>query len=151
MIVPAPELGEFMWKRLDNGEPVDIRNAPAGAMWDADWYHAVNEWCGPDVKALIVRVPNGEWHIDGRASNCDMTCRHCGVIYSKHKGTDGDGKRIEGCDNFEDATPHKCWVRHGVPPEITVDKNGVTCGAGGGSIQTKEYHGFLRNGYLVNC
>jgi hypothetical protein len=40
-------------------------------------------------------------------------------------------------------------VRHGEAPNITVDKNGVTCGAGAGSIQCGSYHGFLRNGELV--
>jgi len=44
---------------------------------------------------------------------------------------------------------HHCWVRHGVPPSITVDKNGPTCEAGAGSILTKNWHGFLRNGMLV--
>jgi hypothetical protein len=40
-------------------------------------------------------------------------------------------------------------VRHGTPPDVTVDKNGLTCNAGGGSIQVPGWHGFLRNGELV--
>ncbi len=42
--------------------------------------------------------------------------------------------------------PHKCWIRHGTPPDLTVDKNGVTCNAGAGSILVGDYHGFLVNG-----
>jgi hypothetical protein len=45
---------------------------------------------------------------------------------------------------------HRCWVRHGDAPELTVDKNGKTCGAGGGSIVSGSYHGFLRNGFLTD-
>jgi hypothetical protein len=41
---------------------------------------------------------------------------------------------------------HRCWVRHGEPPRITVDKNGPTCQAGAGSILAGDYHGFLRDG-----
>jgi hypothetical protein len=46
---------------------------------------------------------------------------------------------------------HRCWVRHGNPPMITVDKNGPTCGAGAGSILSGNWHGFLRNGELVTA
>jgi hypothetical protein len=46
---------------------------------------------------------------------------------------------------------HKCWIRHGTPPDLTVDKNGKTCAAGAGSIQLGNYHGFLRNGHLEEC
>jgi hypothetical protein len=57
------------------------------------------------------------------------------------------------CTDREDALKggHKCWVRHGDAPLITVDKNGKTCGAGGGSILSGSYHGFLRNGELVEA
>jgi hypothetical protein len=41
---------------------------------------------------------------------------------------------------------HHCWIRHGEVPNLTVDKAGVTCAAGAGSIQAGDYHGFLRNG-----
>lgn len=46
-------------------------------------------------------------------------------------------------------TVHKCWCRHGEAPNFTVDKNGVTCIAGAGSIQIGNYHGFLQNGFLT--
>lgn len=52
-----------------------------------------------------------------------------------------------------DDTTHKCWVRHGRPEDgsLHVDKNGHTCGAGAGSIDTGKWHGFLHNGELVEC
>lgn len=40
----------------------------------------------------------------------------------------------------------------GNPPIITVNKNGLTCKAGAGSIYHKSgsgWHGFLRNGVFV--
>jgi hypothetical protein len=77
---------------------------------------------GPDGLSLVVICPGGsEWMIDSRASNCTM----------------------------KDDEVHRCWVRHGTPPELTVDKNGNTCAAGAGSIQTSNWHGFLRGGCLV--
>lgn len=106
-----------LYRRADTGDEMTLRDAPPGAMWDAWWY---GEWSpGPDGKHLIVKCPNGhEWFIDGPASNCTMKYDHV----------------------------HRCWVRHGEPPLITVDKNGLTCAAGAGSIQAGDYHGFLRNG-----
>lgn len=77
---------------------------------------------GSDGRSVYVILPNGrEWAIDGRARNCTMP---------------------------ED-NEHRCWVRHGEPPEITVDKNGHSCAAGAGSIQAADYHGFLRNGVFA--
>jgi hypothetical protein len=66
-----------------------------------------------------VKCPGGrDWIIDGRARNCSMP---------------------------EDDT-HRCWIRHGEPPAITVGKaGGFTCAAGG-SIRAGRYHGFLVNG-----
>jgi len=53
--------------------------------------------------------------------------------------------RASNC-TLPDDNVHKCWVRHGEAPNFTVDKNGATCAAGAGSIQTSNWHGFLRNG-----
>ena len=76
-------------------------------------------WKGPDGRSLEVICPGGgRWNIDGRASNC---------------GSPGDNE-------------HRCWIRHGEPPALTVDKDGNTCVAGGGSIVAGDYHGFLRAG-----
>jgi hypothetical protein len=126
------------WLRPDTGERKRFPHQfGAGAMWYADWLleHIKNIWTdadgnvrpqrygpGPDGRILIVQTPGGGWIIDSRASNCTMPQ-----------------------DN-----EHRCWVRHGTAPEITVDKSGNTCGAGAGSIQAGNYHGFLRNGYLEN-
>ena len=78
---------------------------------------------GPDGHHLIVITPGGPWHVDGRASNCTRPTDYV----------------------------HYCWVRHGEPPNITVDKNGDTCGCGcsiGQGPGFRDYHGFLRNGRL---
>lgn len=103
-----------------------LYNTPSGDPEAGNIYY--NHWLpedfywdnhkGPHLECL---VPNGEfWNIDSRASNCTMP---------------------------NDRT-HRCWVKHGNPEDgtIHVDKNGLTCNAGGGSIQTKNYHGFLHNG-----
>jgi len=77
---------------------------------------------GPDGRSLVVKCPNGDqWDIDSRASNCTLP----------------------------DDDEHRCWVRHGEPPLITVDKNGKTCQAGGGSIRAGDYHGFLHSGVFT--
>lgn len=106
-----------------NGGPVltTLHRAPVGAMWYSPWLEHEAHECGPDGKALVVKTPGGDWHIDGVCSNCTKP------------------------NNKE----HRCWVRHGVPPNITVDKNGNTCSAGAGSISIGKYHGFLRNGFLT--
>jgi hypothetical protein len=109
---------DSIYRRVDTGEEHSLRDAPPGAMWDAWWYGSSK---GADGRSMVVVCPGGhEWLIDGRASNCTMK------------------------DDWE----HRCWVRHGEPPNLTVDKNGPTCAAGAGSIQTKNWHGFLRNGEL---
>ena len=122
---------QHLWKR-DTGDEYTLNEAPPGAMWYADWMtekldksKVGNMWRGPDDRCLVVKCPDGHnWMIDDQASNCTMK---------------------------EDKI-HKCWVRHGVPPQITVDKitNGDdrTCNAGAGSIQTPKWHGFLTNGIL---
>lgn len=111
-----------LYRRSDTGEILTIREAPPGAIWDAWWYVDVEGYGGPDGRCLVARCPDGhDWVIDGPASNCTMK---------------GD-------------TVHRCWIRHGEPPNLTVDKNGVTCAAGAGSIATKGYHGFLKNGWFT--
>jgi len=112
-----------LFRRTDTDEMMTLAVAPVGAMWNAPWLADNARWRGPDGLSLIVRTPGGDWTIDGKASNCTM---------------------------IEDTT-HKCWVRHGTPPNLTVDKNGHTCAAGAGSILQDSYHGFLRDGFLVVC
>jgi hypothetical protein len=95
-----------------------------GAMWFAIWYPINFEWQNEAGPHLIVVLPNGRlWDIDDRANNCTLP---------------------------NDAT-HRCWVRHGETPLVTVDKAGPTCAAGAGSIIAGDYHGFLRNGEFVNA
>lgn len=115
--------GPALYKRSDTGEVIPLCMAPAGAMWYADWMLELGSswWRGPYGHCLMVRVlENFDWCPDRRASNCTLP-------------NDND---------------HKCWVRHGTPPNITVDKDGRTCSAGAGSIVAPDWHGFLRNGVL---
>lgn len=92
-----------------------------GDMFFEDYMEPDTYWSNQIGPHLCLVLPNGiHWVIDSRASNCDMK---------------------------EDKT-HRCWVRHGEPPNITVDKRGETCNAGSGSIKAGNFHGFLRNGKL---
>lgn len=108
-----------LYRRADTGEGFTLNEAPEGAMFYATWLESEARYLGPDGRSLSVKCPDGSiWNIDGQANNCDKK---------------GDHK-------------HKCWCRHGTPPNVTVDKSCETCGAGGGSIQTHNYHGHLVNG-----
>jgi hypothetical protein len=112
------------WRRPDSGEERELLSQFAvGAMWRATWYPKNFEWDNETEPHLIVKTPGGDWDIDDRCSNC--------------------GKPQ---DNL-----HRCWVRHGEPPGVTVDKAGLTCAAGAGSIMQKTWHGFLRDGCLVQA
>lgn len=104
-----------------DGRTMTLKVASPGAMWNAWWMqHLIKK--SSDGLCPQVRCPGGgDWLIDSRASNCTMP---------------GDDT-------------HQCWVRHGAVPDLTVDKNGNTCAAGAGSIQTGNWHGFLRGGFLV--
>lgn len=115
---------EQLYMRVDTNELHTLTDAPPGAMWYADWMLQEGSELhrGPDDRCLAVRLPNGlDWIIDGPAANCSLP---------------------------QDRL-HKCWVRHGTPPDVTVDKDGRTCSAGAGSIQAGSYHGFLRNGVFT--
>jgi hypothetical protein len=113
------------YRRVDTGELTTLREAAVGAMWYADWMTRGDRqgWSyrGPDGRCLVVRTPGGDWMVEQRASNCTMP----------------------------DDNEHRCWVRHGAPPVVTVNKAGHTCAAGAGSIQCGSYHGFLTNGELT--
>lgn len=111
---------DSLFRNTETGELIPQRELPVGAMWYAPWLDGA-EYCGPDGHSLWVKTPGGDWCIDSRASNCTLPNDH----------------------------EHKCWIRHGTPPNITVDKNGKTCAAGAGSIMAGNYHGFLREGYLT--
>jgi hypothetical protein len=112
------------WRNPATGEEREWADSfGVGAMWWATWYPRNMEWENETEPHLMVVTPGGHWDIDSRCSNC--------------------GKPQDKL--------HRCWVRHGEAPNITVDKNGLTCAAGAGSIAHKTWHGYLRNGYLVQA
>lgn len=132
---------EHLHSGSPDGKLYTLRDAPAGAMWDAKWMHDYDWAVGPDGIALMVRLPNGwDWHVDGEASNCTRT--------QYKKWVDEKGSQWQ---RWEGRT-HYCWLRHGDPRtgNVHVDKNGDTCAAGAGSILAGSYHGFLHNGYLTD-
>lgn len=163
-----------IYRRLDTGQTFVMRppfgeQAPLGAMWDANWDNedpSLDRRIGADRIALQVMIPYGHvWTPDARASNCTSPCKHCGVEYQFHKtpncSNPGDGREWTR-GQYQDSVPeHRCWVRHGDPRTgvVHVDKNGLTCRAGAGSILFKgnpargvpDYHGFLHHGKLTNC
>lgn len=113
---------DLIYVRSDTGEETTTTEAPDGALWYAD--DCPERWTGPDGRTLVAKTPGGhEWIIDSVASNCDLP----------------------------DDETHRCWMRHGSPPDITVDKEPEppfdhTCSPGAGSIQVGSYHGFLTGG-----
>jgi len=118
-----------LWKRADGAAGEwSLRDAPPGAIWNATWMGDFAR--GKDGRCLVAKLPNGhDWMIDGPASNCTM-----------------QGEKT-----------HRCWIRHGEPPKLTVDKNAgtedasapTTCAAGAGSIASGDYHGFLQGGVFT--
>lgn len=133
---PEREFTDERWdvRRLDTGEIVATNVSSlastrvAGAMfWQEISSKAADErrsgshlfLSGPHLEVILPDFT--PWNIDSRAGNCGSP------------------------EDFE----HRCWVRHGEPPAITVDKSGPTCVAGSGSIDSGTWHGFLRDGQLV--
>lgn len=111
---------DLYYRRTDTGERMLLDDAPVGAQWYADYYP--ERWRGPDGHSLVCRVPGKhDWIVDCVASNCTKP----------------------------DDAEHRCWVRHGIPPNVTADKDGNTCSAGAGSILVPGWHGYLRAGELV--
>lgn len=112
-----------LYQRVDQpeSEPITLDEAEPGALWRLPWMEDYKGFRGLDGQSWMCRTPDGDWMIDGPASNCTMK---------------GD-------------VDHKCWCRHGTAPDFHVDKNGHTCAAGAGSIQSGSYHGFLHRGYLT--
>jgi hypothetical protein len=110
------------WKRSDGTGPEHVNQGDfgIGAMYRAYWYKREDGtyshyWDNQYEADLIVITPGGDWNIDSRASNCTL---------------------------HSDRT-HRCWVRVGVPPLISVGKGGVSCAAGAGSIRAGHWHGYL--------
>lgn len=138
---------DSIYRRTDNGQEMTLQEAGVGAIWNAWWMvERGSKTVGADGMCLVCKMPGGhDWMIDGVASNCDSPCKYCGIPRHAHPEGNKSGH------HYEDAHPHNCWIRHGTPPNLTVDKNGVTCGAGAGSIVVPGWHGFLTNGKLVSC
>lgn len=117
-----------LYRREDTGQELTLNDAPPGAIWRATWFEGTDvkdmRLVGFDGQSWCCKLPGGStWVIDSRASNCG--------------------------DKNDDT--HRCWIRHGTAPKFTVDKNGKTCSAGGGSIEANGWHGFLRDGWLEQC
>lgn len=55
--------------RSDGCPACTLRDAPAGAMWDAFWMPAPRR--GPDGLSLVVRTPGGDWMVDGPSHHAD--------------------------------------------------------------------------------
>lgn len=117
-----------IYRSIDTGEESTLRDVP-GALFvterDAGADPNAHPRAGSDGLSVVCVLPGPHhWYIDGRASNCTLP----------------------------DDKVHRCWVRHGTVGErITVDKNGFTCQAGGGSIAVPGFHAMLQNGELREC
>ena len=112
---------QHLYSRSDTGELIDLREAPAGAMWYANWMierrtkpepGQTGTYFGPDGHCLVVKTPAGDWMVDGPSTN-------------------GNG-----------------WTRTGVPPLVTANPSiWVGCPE---TVPPKGYHGFLQNGTLTD-
>jgi hypothetical protein len=131
IVLPDESAWQIFGKRLydsPSGEP-----EPGDLYW-ANWTHWQHEgknccmyWdnCNDPRGHLYCILPDGSnhpWDIMSRASNCTL----------------------------KEDRQHRCWVLHEGPP-VHVDKSGLTCQAGAGSIAVPGFHGFLHNGELAGC
>lgn len=94
---------EGLWAGSPNGELVTLRNAPAGALWNAEWFPER----GPDGRSLCLQLPGGSaWHIDGPSARqlADVTA-----------------------PRFAPGRP-AAWQRWGAVPKITVTPSVLTPG-----------------------
>lgn len=138
--------GFIEMRRVDTGEtfarPYDL---PPGAVY-ADW----DQYGGGDNPHNWTNAPDAEGRryrvfrpgADGRVLVCVLPDNHHWIIDS----------RCNNCGSPDD-DQHWCWCRHGSPEDgsLHVDKNGLTCSAGAGSIQSGNWHGYLHNGQLEQC
>jgi hypothetical protein len=106
-----------------NGQPIYDTASGSPEPGDLFWVEHIGSacylWDNCDGRHLYGVLPNGRWwNIDGRAGNC-----------------------AQKSDRL-----HRCWIRHGSPEEgnVHVDKEGLTCEAGAGSIDA-GWHGHLHH------
>lgn len=60
----------LLYERSDTKELVTLREAPVGAMWNAEWYKGFSDYKKrPDDICLAVKTPGGDWCVDGPSSN----------------------------------------------------------------------------------
>lgn len=124
-----------LYRSLETNELVRSIDLPIGALYALRRQpgRGPNEFPptgadGLSIACVIIGdhgpASRSHWYIENPASNCT-------------KPTDRD---------------HRCWVRQGtVGEKLTVGKAGNTCAAGAGSffMDAMRWHGFLRNGVLV--
>jgi hypothetical protein len=121
--IMRPPVGAMFWEQYSDDfyKPTGPTDYPASLTEAGRKFPMSSTFVFSGGPCLCVMTPGGIWRIDTRASNCTMPYDYA----------------------------HRCWIRHGEPPNVTVDKAGVTCAAGAGSIQCDTYHGFLRDGELT--
>lgn len=136
-----------LYRGAPDGQLYTLEEMPTGGMYDADWLLGQdgrdNGYTGPDGITLAVKLPASYWLVDSEASNCTRPQR---IPVPTPEGEEPTHQWYR----FE--RTHYCWVRHGDPRRpatLNVDKAGDTCAAGAGSIQSGDFHGFLRHGYLT--
>jgi hypothetical protein len=124
-----------IFRNIETGEQRLAGELPIGALYSIERAPDAppNGWppTGADgLSIACVCIGNSgpdsrhHWYIDYRASNCTRP----------------------------DDKDHRCWVRKGTfGKKLTVGKDGNTCSAGAGSffMDDMKWHGFLRNGVLV--
>lgn len=114
----------LLFERMDTGEFKRLHEFGAGTIFPtpSEWLNLGLEWDNlPNRPAYGIKTPGGIWYPDKRAKNCTLP----------------------------DDREHRCWVIHGEPPNLTINKLGHTCEAGNGSVLLGSWHGSVSDGYLV--
>lgn len=150
------------WKKIGETDWQDYDNSPG------HWKESIFQHIGGKKLVLASDLPVGALFAMEREKGIDpnsfppvgydglsIVC----VLLGEGQREDGRPRhrhwmidyKASNCTKKDDKV-HRCWVRHGtVGDKLTVDKKGNTCSAGAGSIYMNgnKWHGFLRNGILV--
>ena len=121
---------------LDGGEVVF--DPQPGDVWERSFHEPGAPWCWANCSGAntFVILPNR------RSFDCDMRASNCTMLDDRH---------------------HRCWVKHGSAAgrDLHLDKDGLTCQAGAGSILSygveamydrpalPGWHGYLHHFQLV--